>query len=83
MLYYLFPNFNWQYIPYASVLSFELRINHDCLKNKENAVNTCHRIRIKYNGQFMNLLKGDVFADSIVEEDGPFEIPSGNDPFFN
>jgi hypothetical protein len=66
MLEYLLPLFVYDYVPYATIFTFELRQDNECMKsvvfNREN----CMMVRIKYNGQYVDLNKQTMYENSII-----------------
>lgn len=61
------PDYIFHGIKYASVLTIELREDNRCLSNGYYRQN-CFSIRMKYNGQYIYLLKAKMFEDSAIQE---------------
>lgn len=66
---HLLPNFNYTYIPYSSTLSVDLLQDNYCMTSHSN-IDDCILVRMKYNGNFVDLLNGNIFEGSAIE-DGP------------
>ena len=66
MLDYLMPEFVYDYVPYASIFTFELRQDNECLNNVVFNLENCMNIRIKYNGQFVDLSNEKTYPDSAI-----------------
>ena len=79
MLDYMLPKFKYDYIKYASIFTFELRQDNECMKSVVfNPQGNCMNIRIKYNGQFVDLSGKTVYEDSAIN-DGPDTTMSSSD----
>jgi len=71
ILYHIFPEWDWDYVRYASVFTIELRVNHNCFNAITYVRNfdTCFKIRMMFNGKYMDLKRRTVFEDSAVKEE--------------
>lgn len=70
ILYHIFPELDWDYVRYASYFTMELRVNHNCFDAITYVRNfdTCFKVRLMFNGKYMNLKRGTLFRDSAIEE---------------
>ena len=66
MLDYILPEFVYDYVPYASIFTFELRRDNQCMNNVVFNLENCMNIRIKYNGQFVDLNSQKMYPDSAI-----------------
>ena len=66
MLDFLLDEFAYDYVPYASIFTFELRQDNECMSNVVFNLENCMNIRIKYNGNFVDLSKSTIFQDSAI-----------------
>lgn len=73
MLTYLLPKYEFNGIPYASIITIELRVDHRCIGNGFYKP-SCYRVRMNYNGNYIDILDGTVYPDSAVQEDPTMDI---------
>jgi hypothetical protein len=77
MLDYLLPAYAYDYVPYSSIFTIELRRDNECMRNVVfNPQENCMAIRIKYNGQFVNLGSKTVDEASALLDRPDFEMNS-------
>jgi hypothetical protein len=67
MLDFLLPDFKFDGIKYASVITMELRVDHRCIGNGFYKP-SCYKVRMNYNGNYINLLDATIYADSAISE---------------
>ena len=63
LLTFLIPNYNFTEVEFASVLYLELKLDERCLSNSLNT-QVCFTIRFMYNGQFLDIKNGKLYANS-------------------
>ena len=62
---HLVPNYNYTEIKYSSTISVDLLQDNYCTISQSN-IDDCLYVRMKYNGNFVDLQNGNIFEDSAV-----------------
>mmetsp|Transcript_14507 Transcript_14507/g.24760 ORF Transcript_14507/g.24760 Transcript_14507/m.24760 type:complete len:133 (-) Transcript_14507:43-441(-) len=70
----------FDYIKYAALITLELRVDHNCMSMGIKTREECHLIRFKYNGDFLDILNGNIHYGSAIESDGPGVLPDTTSP---
>jgi hypothetical protein len=68
MIDYLLPQFVYDYVPYSSIVTMELRIDNECMSTVMFNPEDCLNIRLKYNGDFVDLTKKTVVKGSAIQD---------------
>ena len=73
MLDFLLPDYEFNGVKYASIITMELRVDHRCIGDGFYKA-SCYKVRMSYNGNYVNLLDGTVYPESAIQEDPNTDI---------
>ena len=68
MIEYLLPKFGYDYVPYSSIITLELRLDNECIRTVMFNSEDCLNIRMKYNGDFVDLASKTVVVGSAIQD---------------